>query len=54
MDIVVLTVPRVPEGEWAAAAAKVTAAFTAEVSKVNMLTGASVRNGVQWSSWEMR
>ncbi|EIE26574.1 hypothetical protein COCSUDRAFT_52386 [Coccomyxa subellipsoidea C-169] len=33
LDIVVLTVPRVPEGEWAAAAAKVTAAFTAEVDR---------------------
>ncbi|KAK9916454.1 hypothetical protein WJX75_002820 [Coccomyxa subellipsoidea] len=33
LDIVVLTVPRVPESEWASAAAKVTAALTAEVDK---------------------
>lgn len=31
LDIVVLTVPRVPESEWASAAARVTAALTAEV-----------------------
>ncbi|CAL8466885.1 g6421 [Coccomyxa elongata] len=31
LDIVVLTVPRIPEGEWASAAAKVTTAVTSQV-----------------------